>query len=166
MSAITVEDRGPISIIRIARPDRLNAISQAVAVEMQQAFKAFDADPSKRVAILSSEGERAFSSGADVADLPELWRAIPTIGFDTDKPIIAATTGWVIGGAIVILILVAINIVGVKEAASLNVILAVIDFATQVLLVIVGFAIVWGALALFAADGLRAARDARAAGRP
>ena len=30
----------------------------------------------------------------------------------------------------------------------------------------VGFAIVWGALALFAADGLRAARDARAAGRP
>src|SRR4051795_13251406 len=54
------------------------------------------------------------------------------------------TNPWdIIGGAIVIMILVAINIVGVKEAASLNVILAVVDFATQVLLVIVGFAIVF-----------------------
>jgi len=105
MSAVTVEDRGPISIIRINRPDRLNAINQAVAVEIQQAFKAFDADPDKRVAILSSVGDRSFSSGADVSDLPELWRSIPTIGYDTEKPIIAATTGWVIGGAIVMVMM-------------------------------------------------------------
>ena len=57
MPAVTVEDRGAISIIRINRPERLNAISQAVAVEMQQAFKAFDADPNKRVAILSGAGD-------------------------------------------------------------------------------------------------------------
>jgi enoyl-CoA hydratase/carnithine racemase len=105
MSVVTVEDRGPVSIIRINRPDRLNAINQAVAVEMQQAFKAFDADPDKRVAILSSVGDRAFSSGADVTDLPELRRAIPTVGFNTEKPIIAATTGWVIGGAIVMVMM-------------------------------------------------------------
>jgi len=54
MPAVTVEDRGAISIIRINRPERLNAIGQAVAVEMQQAFKQFDADPDKRVAILSA----------------------------------------------------------------------------------------------------------------
>jgi APA family basic amino acid/polyamine antiporter len=54
------------------------------------------------------------------------------------------TNPWdTIGGAAVILILVAINIVGVKEAAGLNVFLAVVDFATQLLLVIVGFAIVF-----------------------
>jgi enoyl-CoA hydratase len=101
MPVVSVEDRGAISIIRIDRPEKLNAISQAVAVEMQQAFKAFDADTNKRVAILSAAGTRAFSAGADVSDLPELWRAIPTIGFQTDKPIIAATSGWVVGGAIV-----------------------------------------------------------------
>jgi basic amino acid/polyamine antiporter, APA family len=56
------------------------------------------------------------------------------------------TNPWdVIGGAAVILILVSINIVGIKEAAGLNVFLAVVDFATQVLLVIVGFAIVFDA---------------------
>ena len=105
MSAVTVETRGAISIIRINRPDRLNAINQDVAVEMQQAFCAFDADDTQRVAILSSVGDRAFSSGADVTNLPELWRAIPTVGFNTDKPIIAATTGWVIGGAIVMVMM-------------------------------------------------------------
>lgn len=105
MPAVTTEIRGPISIIRINRPERLNAINQAVAVEMQQAFQAFDADPNQRVAILAGVGEKAFCSGADVSDLPELWRAIPNVGFKTDKPIIAATTGWVIGGAIVMVMM-------------------------------------------------------------
>jgi enoyl-CoA hydratase/carnithine racemase len=105
MSAVTVETRGAISIIRINRPERLNAIDHDVAVELQRAFKAFDADDDQRVAVLSSKGERAFSSGADVSSLPELWRAIPTVGFDTEKPIIAATTGWVIGGAIVMVMM-------------------------------------------------------------
>jgi enoyl-CoA hydratase/carnithine racemase len=105
MPAVTVEDHGAISIIRINRPERMNAISQAVAVEMQQAFKTFDADPAKRVAVLSAAGSKAFSAGADVNDLPELWRAIPNVGFQTDKPIIAATSGWVIGGAIVMVMM-------------------------------------------------------------
>jgi enoyl-CoA hydratase/carnithine racemase len=105
MPVVTTEDRGPISIIRIDRPERLNAISKAVAIEMQQAFLAFDADPSKRVAILSGAGTRAFTSGADVSDLPELWRAIPNVGFKTEKPIIGATSGWVVGGGIVMVMM-------------------------------------------------------------
>jgi enoyl-CoA hydratase len=105
MPAVTVEDRGAISIIRINRPERLNAIGQEVAVEMQRAFQSFEADPDKRVAILSATGTRAFTSGADVNDLPELWRAIPNVGFHTDKPIIAATSGWVVGGGIVMVMM-------------------------------------------------------------
>jgi basic amino acid/polyamine antiporter, APA family len=54
------------------------------------------------------------------------------------------TNPWdIIGGAAVIVVLVAVNIVGIKEAAKLNIFLAVIDFATQLLLVIIGFAIVF-----------------------
>ena len=50
------------------------------------------------------------------------------------------TNPWdIIGGVIVVVILVGINIVGVKEAAALNVGLAVVDFATQLLLVVLGF---------------------------
>ena len=49
----------------------------------------------------------------------------------------------IVGGAVVIVVLVALNIVGVQEAAKLSVTLAVLDLATQVLLVIVGFALVF-----------------------
>ncbi len=49
----------------------------------------------------------------------------------------------IVGGAVVIVILVGINVVGVREAASLNIVLAVVDFATQLLLVALGFALVF-----------------------
>jgi APA family basic amino acid/polyamine antiporter len=42
------------------------------------------------------------------------------------------------GGAIVVLLLVALNIVGVKEAAGLNIFLALADLGTQALLVVIG----------------------------
>src|SRR5438067_4150692 len=49
------------------------------------------------------------------------------------------TTPWdVIVGAIVVVVLVAVNVVGIQEPAKLNVVLAVLDFATQLLLVVVG----------------------------
>ena len=49
----------------------------------------------------------------------------------------------IVGGAVVIVLLVTLNIVGVTEAAKLSIGLAVIDFATQVLLVLLGFALVF-----------------------
>src|SRR5579859_1404649 len=100
MSVVTIEQRGPVSVIAINRPEKLNAINKAVAIELQQAFAAFDASE-QRVAILTGLGGRAFSSGADVTDLPELWRCVPTVGIKTDKPIIAAVSGWCIGGGLV-----------------------------------------------------------------
>jgi APA family basic amino acid/polyamine antiporter len=54
------------------------------------------------------------------------------------------TNPWdIVGGAIVIVVLVGLNVVGVQEAAKLSITLAVIDFATQVLLVILGLALVF-----------------------
>lgn len=48
----------------------------------------------------------------------------------------------VAGGAVVIAALVALNVIGVREAAALNVVLAVADFATQLLLVLLGAVLV------------------------
>ena len=56
------------------------------------------------------------------------------------------TNPWdIVVGAIVIVVLVALNVVGVQEAAKLSISLAVVDFATQILLVIIGFALVFNA---------------------
>ena len=100
MSVVAVESRGPVTIVSINRPEKLNAINKAVAIELQQAFAEFDRS-AQRVAILTGAGGRAFSAGADVTDLPELWRCVPTVGIATDKPIVAAVAGWCIGGGLV-----------------------------------------------------------------
>jgi basic amino acid/polyamine antiporter, APA family len=51
--------------------------------------------------------------------------------------------GDILCGVAVVLILSAVNVVGVKEAAGLNVVLAILDFLTQTALVIVGFVLVF-----------------------
>ena len=54
------------------------------------------------------------------------------------------TTPWdVIVGILFTWLLVGINIIGVQEAAKLNVVLAVLDFATQLLLVLIGFVLIF-----------------------
>jgi APA family basic amino acid/polyamine antiporter len=54
------------------------------------------------------------------------------------------TNPWdVIVGAAVVVLLVGLNVVGIKEAAALNILLAVVDFATQLLLVLVGLVLVF-----------------------
>ena len=54
------------------------------------------------------------------------------------------TNPWdIVGGIAVIVALVLLNIVGIREAASLNIFLAVVDFATQLLLVVLGFSLVF-----------------------
>jgi enoyl-CoA hydratase len=99
-TVIVTNDEDGTTVIAIDRPDRRNAISAQTAIELQRAFATFDAS-AQRVAVLTGTGNEAFSGGADVADLPELWRCVPTVGIVTEKPIIAAVGGWCVGGALV-----------------------------------------------------------------
>lgn len=100
MSVVSVREDGPVTIVSINRPEKGNAISKQVAIEIQDAVKAFDKSD-QRVCVIASVGDK-FSVGADLTDMPELWRCIPTLGAATDKPLIAAVTGWCVGGALVI----------------------------------------------------------------
>ena len=100
MAQITIEQHGKVSLFTINRPQRKNAICKDTALELQAAFAEFDASE-QRVAVITGSGNESFSSGADVSNLPELWRCIPGAGITTEKPIIAATAGWVVGGALV-----------------------------------------------------------------
>lgn len=101
MSDVKTEKFGKVSLFTINRPSRKNAISKNVALELEAGFAEFD-QSDQRVAVITGAGNDAFSSGADVTDLPELWRCIPGSGITTEKPIIAATAGWVVGGALVL----------------------------------------------------------------
>ncbi len=68
MSVVTTRDFDDgTTLISINRPERKNAICAETAIQLQQAFAAFDACDHPRVAVLTGTGDEAFSGGADVA---------------------------------------------------------------------------------------------------
>lgn len=98
---VTYRSENRIALITINRPDKMNALSNAVVAGLKEAFRRLQ-DGEDRVAILTGAGERAFSAGADLRDPPrdpELWECMPGVGLDVDKPIIAAVAGHCVGGA-------------------------------------------------------------------
>jgi enoyl-CoA hydratase/carnithine racemase len=97
---VSYDVRERVALITIRRPEKLNAINAQVALDLQAAWERFEAGD-ERVAVIAGDGDN-FSAGADVNDLPELWRCIPGIGAMVEKPVIAATSGYCIGGAIVL----------------------------------------------------------------
>src|SRR5271167_3419761 len=64
--AILYETRGPVAIITLNRPERLNAIGQAVREEVHQAVQAAHEDDAVRAAIITGAG-KGFCSGADLS---------------------------------------------------------------------------------------------------
>ncbi|MBR0671427.1 enoyl-CoA hydratase/isomerase family protein [Neoroseomonas soli] len=102
MELVTVTDEGPIRIVTLNNPAKGNAISKPMAEQVQVVMKEFERRDDLHVAIITATGTRAFTFGADVADPPELWRAIPTVGYRPLKPVICAVEGWCVGGGIVL----------------------------------------------------------------
>jgi enoyl-CoA hydratase/carnithine racemase len=70
---IQVEADGPIRIIRLNRPDNLNATNHVLHQGLAELFPQLDADLDARVAVLTGNG-RAFSAGGDFEYIDELAR--------------------------------------------------------------------------------------------
>ena len=113
MEHVKVWDEGPVRIVALNRPDKGNAISRLMAEEVQATMQDFAASD-QRVAVLTAMGSKAFSFGADVSEPPELWRAVPNVGWQTDKPLIAAVEGWCIGGALVLAMMADLAVCGAR----------------------------------------------------
>lgn len=104
MSALEIEKHGKTTLFTINRTEIKNAINEEVTEKLYAGFKAFD-DSDQRVAVITGAGKH-FSGGADVTNLPPaLWKALPTLGLVTDKPIIAAVNGFAAGGAFMMTVL-------------------------------------------------------------
>jgi enoyl-CoA hydratase len=68
---VLVESDGPIRIIRLNRPDHLNATNHTLHKAIADVFAQLDADPGARAAVITGNG-RAFSAGGDFDYLDEL----------------------------------------------------------------------------------------------
>ena len=70
--AVLVHAFGPVSVVVINRPSDNNSINDDVRDGLQRAFAEIAKDTNVRAAVLTSEGEEAFSVGADIAQLATL----------------------------------------------------------------------------------------------
>lgn len=108
----TDKDTG-VAVLALDRPEKLNAIDEALASELSAAWRAFRFDDSVRAVVLTGAGERAFSTGLDrstetpqpaspyMVDDP-LLRIGPKAN-DLWKPVVAAVRGMACGGAFYLL---------------------------------------------------------------
>jgi enoyl-CoA hydratase/carnithine racemase len=107
-SVVELERRGPIAVVRLNRPDRLNAFTFEIRDRIIEVFDECDADDSVRAIVLTGAG-RAFCAGADLAaggdtfvldDDPETGGAPADSGgevslriYRSTKPVVAAING-------------------------------------------------------------------------
>jgi enoyl-CoA hydratase/carnithine racemase len=102
MTLVRYESKEHVATITMDRASAHNALNNALCDELREAWQRFR-DSDDRVAVLASCEEKYFCVGADVRDLPvNMWHAVPGLGVDLDKPVIAATSGWVVGGGFVL----------------------------------------------------------------
>jgi enoyl-CoA hydratase len=102
MSLVRYESVGRVATITMDRSAKHNALNNALCDALREAWLRFRGSED-RVAVLAAAEEAYFSVGADVGDPPvNMWHAVPGLGVELDKPVIAATSGWVVGGGFVL----------------------------------------------------------------
>jgi enoyl-CoA hydratase len=103
---IIVERRGRVGIVRLNRPQALNALNVTLKDELLGAVEAFDADANVGC-ILMTGSDKAFAAGADIKEMADqtyidIFRADYTADYErlarVRKPIIAAVAGFALGG--------------------------------------------------------------------
>jgi enoyl-CoA hydratase len=105
-SHIIVETKGRVGIVRLNRPQVLNALNKALVAELNAAVAAFDADSSIGC-ILVTGSEKAFAAGADITEMVDkeyIDAFLNNFGANEDgiartrKPVVAAVAGFALGG--------------------------------------------------------------------
>src|SRR5580704_9153434 len=103
---LLVETHGRVGVARLNRPQRMNALNDALCAELTAALAAFDADP-EIGAIIITGNDKAFAAGADIGAMADWsyqkvyadnyitsWESVK----HTRKPVIAAVAGYALGG--------------------------------------------------------------------
>jgi enoyl-CoA hydratase len=104
--SVLIEREGPIAVVRLNRPEQLNALSSELMRELVDALENLDADEAARCIVVAGD-ERAFAAGADISELRDtptielyfgarldLWDAIRSVR----TPLVAAVSGYCLGG--------------------------------------------------------------------
>jgi enoyl-CoA hydratase len=103
---VIVETHGAVGLIRLNRPQALNALSAALMEDLDAALEAFEADPAIGAIVLTGS-EKAFAAGADIKEMQDRTFADAFLGdfiskwerlTRVRKPVVAAVAGFALGG--------------------------------------------------------------------
>jgi enoyl-CoA hydratase/carnithine racemase len=110
MSTVLTEDRGPVRVITLNRPERLNAMTEELIAGLNAALEAAHADTSVRAIVLTGAG-RAFCAGDDLHEYAEQASTAEATQAYVEQlqkvtrhlmlgrvPVVAAVHGWAVGG--------------------------------------------------------------------
>ncbi|MFN8427469.1 MAG: enoyl-CoA hydratase-related protein [Anaerolineales bacterium] len=105
-SSILVETRGRVGLVTLNRPQALNSLNHALMRELMDALDAFDKNDAVGAMVITGN-DKAFAAGADIKEMADesaldmtrndhlaVFGRIRTI----QKPVIAAVSGWALGG--------------------------------------------------------------------
>ncbi|MGI0097106.1 MAG: enoyl-CoA hydratase/isomerase family protein [Nitrosopumilaceae archaeon] len=109
MSLVTTSKTDGICTVKINRPDKLNAMNMDVAKELVNIFENLGKDDTVKVIILTGEGDKAFSAGADIEymskispdeseEYAKLGQLVTATVENVNQPTIAAVNGFALGG--------------------------------------------------------------------
>jgi enoyl-CoA hydratase len=103
---VIVETKGRVGIMRLNRPQALNALNRALVAELFAAIDTFEADEGIGCMLITGN-EKAFAAGADIKEMADKTFIEAYLGnfcadWDraarTRKPIVAAVAGFALGG--------------------------------------------------------------------
>lgn len=103
---ILVETRGRVGLVTLNRPQAMNALNNQLMNEVMDALEAFDRDENVGAMVVTGS-EKAFAAGADIKEMSgksarEMQEADHVAVFgrirSVEKPVIAAVSGWALGG--------------------------------------------------------------------
>jgi len=104
--AIVVETRGRVGLIRLNRPQALNALNPTIRTELLAAAEAFEADPAIGCIVITGS-DKAFAAGADIKEMADqnyidVFVSDYAAAYDRltrlRKPLVAAVAGFALGG--------------------------------------------------------------------
>jgi 3-hydroxypropionyl-coenzyme A dehydratase len=109
MKYIQLEPQGEIAILRISRPEALNAMNVDVIAELSRTVDIVGADESIKVVIITGAGEKSFCAGADISYMVNIdpitaekyassAQSVLNKIERLDKPVIGAVNGYALGG--------------------------------------------------------------------
>ncbi len=103
---ILTEKRGQVGLVKLNRPEAMNALNHALVTELMDALEIFDQDRTLGAMVVVGN-EKAFAAGADIKEMVDKTAdemhesdAVAVFGRirSIHKPVIAAVSGWALGG--------------------------------------------------------------------